>query len=153
MKRTFLKLAGAALVGAVLAGCAASGMKYDQVASGMPSLKPGQGRIYFLRSSSIVGAAVQPDIKLNGQVVGTSKPGGFFYVDRPAGSYTASAATETEKVATFSLQGGETKYLRTYPSIGILVGRIVVELETPEKAKAELPSLSYTGADAKTASK
>ncbi len=144
MKRNFLKFAAAVIAIGVLAGCA-TGVKYEQAAASIPSLKAGEGRVYFLRSSSMVGAAVQPDIKLNGNVVGTSKPGGFFYVDRPAGNYTASAATETEKVATFSLQAGETKYLRTSPSFGIIVGRIVVELETPEKAKAELPSLSYTG--------
>lgn len=143
--KAILKLATAATMVAVLAGCAASGAKYDEVASSMPSLKADQGRVYFLRSSSMVGAAVQPDIRLNGEVVGTSKPGGFFYVDRTAGNYTASTSTETEKSASFSLAAGETKYLRTSPSIGLLVGRIVVELETPEKAKAELPSLSYTG--------
>ena len=145
MTRTFLKIAGAAAVAVLLAGCAASGAKYDQVASGMPSLKPGHGRVFFFRSSSMFGAAVQPDIKLNGEVVGTSKPGGFFYVDRPAGNYTASAATETEKVATFSLAAGETKYLRTSPSMGLVVGRIIVELESADKAKTELASLSYTG--------
>ena len=84
-------------------------------------------------------------IRLDGNVIGTSKPGSFFFVDRPAGSYTAATSTETEKSASFVLAAGETKYLRTSPSFGVLVGRIVVELETPEKAKAELPSLSYIG--------
>jgi len=144
MKRTFLKLSAAAACLAVLAGCA-SGVKYQDMASAMPSLKANQGRVYFFRSSSMVGAAIQPDIRLNGEVVGTSKPGGFFFVDRPAGSYSASTSTETEKSASFALQAGETKYLRTSPSFGLMVGRILVELETPEKAKAELPSLSYTG--------
>lgn len=153
MKRTFLKLAAAAACAVVLAGCA-SGVKYQDMASAMPSLKADQGRVYFFRSSSMMGAAIQPDIRLNGEVVGSSKPGGFFYVDRPAGNYVASTSTETEKSASFVLQGGETKYLRTSPSFGLVVGRIVVELETPEKAKAELPSLSYTGAlPAKQASK
>jgi hypothetical protein len=147
MKRTFLKFAGLAVVAVVLAGCATGGAKYHELASSMPTLKSGEGRVYFFRSSSFVGAALQPEIRLNGQVVGVSKPGGFFYVDRPAGNYTAAAATETEKSASFALQAGETKYLRTSPSIGILVGRILVELESPDKAKAELATLSYTGGD------
>ncbi len=29
--------------------------------------------------------------------------------------------------------------------MGLMVGRVVLELETPEKAKADLASLSYTG--------
>jgi hypothetical protein len=85
MRRTILKLAGIAAIAAVLGGCAASGAKFQEMAGSMPSLKPGEGRIFFLRSSSIVGAAIQPEIRLNGQVVGQSKPGGFFYVDRAAG--------------------------------------------------------------------
>lgn len=144
MRRTFLKLAVLAASAALLAGCA-TGMKHEQMAASMPSLKAGQGRIYFLRSSSPMGAAVQPDIRLNGAVVGSSKPGGFFYLDRPAGNYVASASTETEKTVSFALQPGETKYIRSSISMGFLVGRAVLELETPEKAKAELDSLSYTG--------
>jgi hypothetical protein len=144
-KRSFLKLAAAGACAVVLAGCA-SGIKHKDMESSIPSLKAGDGRIYFLRSSSMFGAAIQPDIRLNGKVVGSSKPGGFFFVDRPAGNYTAATSTETEKSASFVLAAGETKYLRTSPSFGVLVGRVVVELETPEKARAELPSLSYIGA-------
>lgn len=146
MKRTFLKLALVGLAAAVLGGCA-SGVKYQEMASGIPSLKPGQGRIYFFRSASMFGAALTPEIRLNNQVVGYSKPGGFFFVDRPAGNYTAAASTETEKTASFTLQPGETKYLRTYTTIGVIVGRVVVELEDPKKALTELPSLAYTGND------
>jgi hypothetical protein len=136
------------MVGAVMAlaaGCA-TGVKHSEMASSMPSVKPGEGRIYFFRSSSPVGAAVQPDIRLGGQVVGTSKPGGFFYVDRPAGNYVASASTETEKNLSFTLAPGETKYIRSSVGFGHLVGRVILDLETPDKAQAEIGSLSYTGA-------
>lgn len=54
-----------------------------------------------------------------------------------------STATETEKTLSFALDAGETKYVRTSPSLALLVGRVVPELETPEKAQAELPSLSF----------
>lgn len=144
---SFLKFAALCVMTLVLAACATGGAKYQDMASSMPNLKPGAGRLYFLRSSSIVGAAIQPDIRLNGEVVGSSKPGGFFYVDRPAGNYVAATATETENAASFALQAGETRYLRTSPSFGLLIGRIVVELESPDKAKAELASLSYTGGE------
>lgn len=143
-RRSALRLALAACAVAVLAGCA-SGIKHQDMASSIPNVNQGEGRVYFFRSSSMFGAAIQPDIRLNGEVVGSSKPGGFFFVDRPAGNYVAATSTETEKTASFVLAAGETKYLRTSPSFGVVVGRIVVELETAEKAKAELPSLSYTG--------
>lgn len=144
MKRTVLKFAAAAAAVVLVSGCA-TGMKHDQMASSMPSLKAAEGRIYFFRSSSMFGAAIQPDIRLNGQVVGTSKPGGFFYLDRPAGNYVASASTETEKTVSFALQPGETKYIRSSIGFGVIAGRAILEPETPEKAKAELGSLSYTG--------
>lgn len=147
MKRTFLKLAAAAAVAAVLSGCA-TGVKYQDMANTIPAVKPNQGRVYFFRSSSMMGAAIQPEIRLDGQVVGESKPGGFFFVDKTPGNYLASASTETEKTLSFTLAAGETKYVRTSPSFGLLVGRIVVELETPDKAQAELPSLSFTGTPA-----
>lgn len=144
MRRSFLRFALAASAVVLASGCA-TGIKHEQMASSIPSLKAGEGRVYFFRSGSMVGAAVQPEIRLNGQVVGQSKPGGFFYVDRPAGNFVASTSTETEKTLSFTLQPGETKYVRSSPSIGLLVGRIVLEPETPEKAKAELRDLSYTG--------
>ena len=152
MKRVVrLALAGMAL-SFLMAGCA-SGVKHSEMASSIPSLKSGEGRVYFLRSASMFGAAVQPDLRLNNEVVGESKPGGFFFVDRPAGKYVASAATETEKTLSFVLDSGETKYVRSSPSMGLMVGRVVLELETPEKAKEDLASLSYTGDQVKTAAK
>jgi hypothetical protein len=147
MRRTFLKFAAAAAVVAI-AGCAATGAKYEQVASTFPALKANEGRIVFLRDTGMVGAALQPEIKLNGQVVGKSQQSGFFYVDRPAGNYTATAATETEKVLTFTLDPGETKYVRSYVTMGVLVGRVNLELVEPNKARAMLTELSYTGAPA-----
>lgn len=152
MKQIARMLIATMAVTSLLAGCA-SGVKHSEMAASIPTVKAGEGRIYFLRSTSMFGAAIQPDIRLNNEVVGESKPGGFFFVDRPAGKYVASAATETEKTLSFVLDAGETKYVRSSPSLGLLAGRVVLELETPDKAKEELPSLSYTGTPIKTAAK
>ncbi|MCE2970406.1 MAG: DUF2846 domain-containing protein [Burkholderiales bacterium] len=143
MKRRQSLLALVALA-AVIAGCA-SGPKYQDVAKSIPALKPNEGRVFFFRSSSVVGAAVQADIRLNGTVVGTSIPGGFFYVDRPAGNYVAASSTETEKTLSFTLAAGETKYVRSSVGLGLLVGRVILELEDPKAAQAEIETLSYTG--------
>jgi len=127
-----------------LAGCA-SGPKRAEMAAAIPTIKTGEGRVYFYRSSTPIGAAVQPDIRLNDEVVGTSKPGGFFFVDRPAGQYKASASTETEKTLSFALDSGETKYVRSSVTWGLMVGHVVLELEQPEQGEAALESSSYTG--------
>lgn len=141
MIRRFILTAALAAT-AALTGCA-SGPKFAEMSKTIPALKTGEGRVYFFRSDSMLGAAIQPDIRLNNEVVGSSKPGGFFYVDRPAGSFAAAAATETEKTVSFTLDAGETKYVRSSPSFGVLVGRIVLQLEDPAKAQAEIEKLSY----------
>lgn len=143
MKRR-IALAALAAAATLVAGCA-SGPKFAEVAKSMTAPKPGEGRIYFFRSDSMLGAALQPEIRLNNTPVGSSKPGGFFYVDRPAGTYLAAASTETEKTLSFALAAGETKYVRSSPSFGVLVGRINLELEDPKKAQAEIDTLSFTG--------
>lgn len=125
----------------LLAGCA-SGPKYSVVVSGLPALAPSKGRIFFYRPSAM-GAAVQPDIKLNGEKVGTAKPGGFYFVDRDAGNHTVSAATETEKRLTFALEPGQIRYVRLKMQMGILVGRVVPELVDGSDAVKELEGLSY----------
>jgi len=131
-----------------LVGCA-SGVKHKDMASSIPSLNADQGRIYFYRSSSMLGAAIQPNIKLDGTVVGESIPGGFFYVDSPAGKHETSTATETENKLTFTLDKGEVKYVQTKIGFGLFVGHIIPELVSEADAKKELPDLSYTGAPKK----
>jgi hypothetical protein len=40
---------------------------------------------------------------------------------------------------------GETKYVRTKVSMGVLVGHVVPELVSADEAQKELATLSYTG--------
>jgi len=132
----------------VLTGCASSGIKYTDVGAAPPRLKPGQGRVYFYRTV-LIGLAIQPDIKLNGQAVGAAIPGGFFFVDRPHGSYVATATTEVESRLEFTLAAGETKYIRTNLSMGVLAGRISFELVGKPEAEADLASLNRTNVAAR----
>jgi Protein of unknown function (DUF2846) len=127
-----------------IAGCATSGATFTDMSSGMSGPPSGTGRIYFYRTS-IVGFAVQPQIRLNGEVVGKARPKGFFYADRPAGDYEVASTTETEKKLTFTLAEGETKYVRLSIGLGILVGRVKSELVEANEAKEELASLHYIG--------
>lgn len=129
------------LGGVVLSGCA-SGAKYAEVASSLPTLGPSQGRIYFYRPSAF-GAAVQPEIRLNGEKVGTAKPHGFYFVDRTPGNYEVAAATEAEKKLTFTLAPREERYVRLKIQMGVFVGRIIPELVDKAEAESELKSLSY----------
>jgi hypothetical protein len=135
---------GAVAAVLLMSGCA-TGVPYSSMASSIPSVKEGEGRIFFFRSTSMLGAALTPEVRLNGTVVGKSQTGGFFFVDRPAGTYTAATATEVEKTLSFSLDEGEIKYVRSSVSMGVVVGRVVLKLETPQTAKGELADLNFTG--------
>ncbi|HLQ02898.1 MAG TPA: DUF2846 domain-containing protein [Burkholderiales bacterium] len=130
---------------ALLAGCAAEGIRHADLQASMPALRPGDGRIYFYRVDSILGAAIQPDLRLNGEVVGESIPGGFFFLDRRPGKYEAHATTEVERSVTFTLAAGETKYIRTSTTFGLVAGHLAFDLVSRSEAESELPSLRYTG--------
>ena len=132
-------------IAAVITGCA-TGPKFADTASSMPAIKAGDGRVFFYRSNSMLGAAIQPDVRLNGEVVGPSKPGGFFYVDRPAGAYSAATSTETEKTVTLQLDAGESKYIKMTRGFGVVVGRMIMSVEPAQTARTELASMSYVGA-------
>jgi Protein of unknown function (DUF2846) len=132
----------AALV-TVVAGCA-SGPKYSEMKSKIPAMKAGEGRVFVYRDS-IFGAAIQPKVMINGVEVGTSQSNGFFYVDRPAGDYKISGATEVERSVSFVLAAGETKYIKTFMSMGLLAGRVNFELVNAAGGETAVSGLSYTG--------
>jgi hypothetical protein len=132
------------LVALLMGGCAATGPTHTEVKSTFAVLDANQGRIFFYRASSIVGAAIQPDINLNGEIVGTSIPGGFFYKDVSAGNQIVSTSTEVERQLTFTIGAKETRYVRTSPSLGLFVGRIQPDLVPTDEAEKDLPGLHYT---------
>jgi hypothetical protein len=132
------------LVGFLLASCA-SPRGLDEPAFQIPALKPGLGRVYFIRAGEYVGAAVQPEIRMNNEVVARSVPGGFTFVDRPPGKYAVTTATEVENAVTFQLAAGESKYIKTAVTPGILIGHITPTLEFPEQGQSDISRLRYVG--------
>jgi len=131
------------LLAAVAFGCA-SGPKYAEIKGSIPALQPDLGRIYFYRPSAI-GAAVQPNIRLNGDVVGEMKPHGFFFVDRSPGNYVVSAQTESEATLQLALQANRTQYVQGSITIGFFVGRPQLTLVDATNALIELQDLAYIG--------
>jgi hypothetical protein len=144
---TFRPLAMLAFA-AALTGCAATGPKFAQQETSMPKLSADNSRVYFYRADSFVGGGLRPQVMLDGAAVGKSAPGGYFYVDTSAGNHQASTSTETTNTLNFMVNKGETKYVRTKVSMGVLVGHVVPELVSADEAQKELSSLSYTGGGA-----
>lgn len=148
MKRRVLATALLACTAALLSGCA-SGPKFEQMQSSLPQLGPGFGRIFIYRQTTMVGAAHVPEIRLNGERVGTAPVTTFFYLDRPAGSYVVSAKIDSERSMSFVLAAGETKYVRAYVNFGLVMGNVAFELHPPAEGAAHLLPLSYTGGPAR----
>lgn len=132
---------------AVLAGCA-TGPKYAQVRNTLPALNPEHGRVFIYRATAF-GAAVQPDVKLNDEKVGTAKPKGFFYVDRPAGNYRISTSTEVKRTLSLTLDKAQTRYVRLNMAWGFFVGHCYPELVEPDVGEKEIQKCSYIGEQSK----
>lgn len=133
-----------AALAACLFGCSATGPRYSEMAENLPSLGESTGRIYFYRNT-LLGAAVQPEVTVNGQVVGKSQPNSFFFIDRPAGTYRASARTEAEGSIDIVLLARQTAYIEMSIGMGFFVGRPAFERVAESEGRKALPSLAYGG--------
>ncbi len=131
------------LIGLIMIGCA-SGPKYLEVADQTPPLSGENGRIYIYRTSTF-GAAIQPEVMLDGQYVGKAVPLGFFYVDCPAGNHRIATATEVDRELTFHLDKGQTRYVRLDVSMGFFVGHVYPDLIEEEEAVKEIESCHFIG--------
>ena len=130
---------------ALTLGACATGPKYAQVKASLPVVAADKGRVYFYRSGTPFGAAIQPAVMLNGEKVGDSQPGGVFYVDRAPGNYEVVLSTEVERKLTFTLDRDQGKYVRMSVGLGVLIYRVYPELADRETAEAEMQDLSFTG--------
>jgi hypothetical protein len=110
----------------LLAACA-TGRPYAEAAADIPPLTPAQGRIYLYRTV-VLGAAVQPPVRINDEVVGAAVPGGFFFVDRAPGEYRVSTATEVTRTLSLVLAPGQVRYVRLNIGMGFFVGHVWPEL-------------------------
>lgn len=128
---------------AVLSGCA-SGPAFKDVQPTFGAAEPGSGRIFY-RPEKFFGGGIRPDVLLNGELVGNSTPGGFFYIDRPSGDYRVSMTSEVEKALTFTLDERQTRYVRLSVGLGVIVYRVYPELKDESEALPELQTLSYVG--------
>ena len=126
-----------------LFACATGGPKYTEMQSTIPQIAPDQGRIYFYRHANFIGAAIQPDILLNGEKVGESVPGGFFYVDVKPGDCEVLCSTEVERKLSFTLDNQQTRFVRTKVGMGVLVYRVYPELVEPSDGMNEIKELTY----------
>jgi hypothetical protein len=137
----YFRLAGISILLMVLIACA-SGAPFTELNPSLTPEAPKTGRIFFYRPSG-VGAAVIPDVVLNGETVGKAVGQGFFYIDRPPGEYTVVTSTEVKRKASFVLEESQTRYIRFQISIGFFVGHVYGELVDEAEALPEIQKCKF----------
>lgn len=140
--KAFAKLFLVLLLSFGLTGCAAKGLKFSEFSSQMPDLSPEMGRIYFYRVT-VMGAAVQPSVKINDEVIGKAVPKGFFYVDKEPGNYEIMTSTEVKRKLSLTLDAGQTRYVRLGISIGFFVGHVYPELVDSDVGAEEIQKCKH----------
>jgi len=132
-------------LGATIAACA-SGPKLARVE--VPAVSPTLARVYFYRTMRLA-STMQPPIALNGQEVGTCKPGGVFFWDVAPGTLQATVGAAADYGRTFTLAAGEEKYLRCSIAIDSLAPHGLLQVVAPEEAHEEMHDLAFTGRTAR----
>jgi len=138
------KLALVMIVALLAAGCATSGPKFTELSSSMGAMPADTGRIYIYRTI-VLGAAIQPEVKLNGEVVGRAVPMGFFYIDKKPGNYEVETTTEVSRKLSLTLEQGQKRYVRLSISMGFFAGHVYPELVDNEVAQKEIQDCRYIG--------
>lgn len=131
-----------------IAGCETSGPKYNTAKSAIAPLADREGRIVFYRPGSFLwyGYRDRPDIFLNDEKVGVSRPGTVFHVDVERGRHrvTIPAALYTGYVTIdVDVSEGETVYVKNNMGVSIFAGKVKIEVVTPEQAISEIDGLEY----------
>jgi hypothetical protein len=138
------RIAAVIALGLAVTGCA-SGPTYSDMHASEPAVASAAARIYFYRKSEMAGAAVQPSVKVNGAVVGDAVPGGYFFVDEPAGTYEISTTTEVKEAIKATVKPGDIRYVRLDIAMGFMVGHVSPTLVWPEQGASEITDCHYTG--------
>ena len=134
----------ALLLGATaLAGCA-TGQKTSDVPASQTSLAPSTARIAIYRDG-ILGAALQPRVKVDGRKTGSCQPNAVFYVDVAPGTHEVSAATETTDSIFVDARAGQTHYVECSIGFGIFLGRPKLIEVTSGTGRGKVRELVFKG--------
>ena len=155
MKKQIISSLLVCAVALILAGCAGSRNTYSLVSAQFPQISAGQGRVYFYRWKEAIayGERKNTKISLNDQKLGTLRTHCFFFADSPAGVYFVKCQTglfdpkQGEHKLTFTLNAGETKYIRITELSGLITSDANPTLEHEEDAIKDLSMCVYTPYD------
>ncbi len=102
-----------------------------------------QGRLVIYREG-IIGLAPVPKININGNRYGKFPAASYFSCDVPAGTYEIETKTENTANLTVEVQAGEIKYVRTFITFGLAIGRVHLENSTTQDGIRKTSKLKQT---------
>jgi len=131
-----------ALLFALLAsvGCA-SGPKGNTVA--LPAPAGGKSRIVFYRTASPIASMDQPNVLMDGNVIGKSEPGYFSYVDVAPGTHMIECKGGDANRISVQTPPGTTAYVETSVTAGINNFSVNVQQKPEPEAKQKIAGLSF----------
>jgi len=128
----------------LMASCAAPNPTYEEYASTLSPASAGNGRIYIYRVARD-GGTIRPQITIDGEGVGRTKPYGFIYVDRLTGNYKISLSTESHESLSVDVVAGEEIFIRLDIDLTPTSWDINPVLVDAATGKEQLKNTKYTG--------
>ncbi|MBR9753432.1 MAG: DUF2846 domain-containing protein [Gammaproteobacteria bacterium] len=141
-----LKSISVAVFLSVITGCASVNMTPMEDSTEakkfeMPS--EGMAGIYIYRRDSMFGAAIKKDIWINGDCIGETAPGIFFY-EQVKGGEDYEISTESEfspNALNLAVQPGANYYIEQYMKIGMFVGGANLRVVDADEGMTEVSNL------------
>ncbi|WP_410482405.1 DUF2846 domain-containing protein [Ovoidimarina sediminis] len=132
-----------ALVALIVGGCA-SGVSLSETTAAKAPQSSDVARIIIYRTG-VFGAAVQPDVLVDGRTTSECQPNSVFFVDVPPGEHTISASSETTATIRATLPRATQLYVECSIGMGIMVGRPQLRRVEPSEAQGRIGQLVYSG--------
>ena len=140
MWKSFTALAASAVL---LAGCASNEPTPQAAAPATANTAPltsGKAGLYVYRDS--FARALNNNITLNGQCLGQSKNGGYFFVELPAGKHKVETfALIRPQGVELDMQAGKNYYVRHYLQLHLVAPYSSLEVVTEEEARPVVAKL------------
>jgi len=130
----------------LLSGCASVPLESAEAtrkAKEFSAPAEGQAGVYIYRANTHFGGALKKDIWIDGNCIGESAKGVFFYAE-VEGDREHTVATESEfspNLLQLFMQAGRNYFIRQYIRMGAFVGQANLESVDEERGKAEIEPL------------
>ena len=128
-----------------VSGCV-EGVSMYETPGAMAGPPAGMARIIVYRPAEMMGAGVQPVVRVGQRETGRCAPNGVFSIDVAPGEHNVSATTEVTSAVLVELDAGEVAYIRCGIGFGFFVGQPRLTLVERSIGRGESANLVLTEA-------